>query len=169
MAMAAGETDSEDDEMTETPTEIRPRPYTKLDEIRAHCVIDEQPFWLVEEIKDVRMDAKGKIFYLVKWVGYLENDNSWEPEENCNLARRLIAEFHQKSSNKTSNLARQILQSSKPPASPPPKPANAKKQVTKMKVNRKSDDDVTAAKPYERKKSASKRSIESSSSTISDD
>ncbi|OQV15696.1 hypothetical protein BV898_10170 [Hypsibius exemplaris] len=95
------------------PGASRPaRPYTKLDEIRAHCTIDDNPYWLVEEIRDVRMEPGGKLLYLVKWVGYSENDNSWEPEENCSLARRLIAEFHQKSSNKTSQIAQQLLMSS---------------------------------------------------------
>ena len=47
----------------------------------------------VEEILDSRWAAKGKLEYLVKWLGWDETNNSWEPVQNLDCPEKL-AEFH---------------------------------------------------------------------------
>ena len=37
---------------------------------------------------------RGKLFYLIDWVGYDENDQSWEPEANIAHAAEAVAAFH---------------------------------------------------------------------------
>ena len=40
---------------------------------------DNEGEFRVEKIIDKRFDAAGIIQYLIKWKGYDEKDNSWEP------------------------------------------------------------------------------------------
>lgn len=53
----------------------------------------------VEKILDSRI-IKDKIQYFVKWVGYPESDNSWEPEVNVRNAQEAITAFDIKFPNK---------------------------------------------------------------------
>jgi len=39
--------------------------------------------YAVEKICKKVNDVEGKVWYLIKWKGYLEP--TWEPRENCNL------------------------------------------------------------------------------------
>jgi Chromo (CHRromatin Organisation MOdifier) domain len=55
-------------------------------------LIAGQPEWEVEEILDSRW-YWCKIRYLIKWKGYSEAHNSWEPKENVNVPELLVA-FH---------------------------------------------------------------------------
>ena len=43
---------------------------------------DNDEEFKVEKIIDKRFDAYGKIQYFIKWKGYDEKDNSWEPIGN---------------------------------------------------------------------------------------
>ncbi|SOV03415.1 uncharacterized protein UDID_18660 [Ustilago sp. UG-2017a] len=50
----------------------------------------------VEQILDSKVDHRYRdpLFYLVRWVGYGPDHNSWEPASNLTHASDLIAEFH---------------------------------------------------------------------------
>jgi hypothetical protein len=45
-----------------------------------------------EVIRDSKMEGEIR-YYLIKWVGWPEKENTWEPEEYLINSRELIAEF----------------------------------------------------------------------------
>ena len=49
----------------------------------------------IEKIVDKRVDSDGKVEYLVKWKGYDDKENTWEPVENIE-ADAMIEEFEKK-------------------------------------------------------------------------
>jgi len=56
-------------------------------------VLEGTPEYEVEEIMDSRL-KRGKLEYLVKWSGYTDDYNTWEPEANCANSRKIIENFH---------------------------------------------------------------------------
>ena len=59
-------------------------------------LVEDQEEYEVEQILDTRLFGRWKKRqYLIKWKGYAEAHNSWEPEENVN-APELVKEFHQR-------------------------------------------------------------------------
>lgn len=57
----------------------------------------EYELYNVEKIIDRRFSPKRKkTFYLIKWEGYTEDDNSWEPEENLETVTHILARFNAK-------------------------------------------------------------------------
>ena len=62
--------------------------------------VDEEEEFVVEKIIDKRKGPHGKLQYLIKWKGYEDKDNSWEPIDNI-YCDDLIAEFeNEQSKNK---------------------------------------------------------------------
>ena len=49
-----------------------------------------EPEYVVEEILDLRL-RRNKLEFLVKWKGYTDENNSWEPEDNCKIRKQLYA------------------------------------------------------------------------------
>jgi len=56
-------------------------------------VIEGTPEYEVEEITDSRLKC-GKLEFLVKWSGYTDDYNTWEPEANCTNSHNIINEFY---------------------------------------------------------------------------
>lgn len=53
---------------------------------------EDDGVYTVEKILDKRITADGRIEYFLKWIGYDEKDNTWEPKENLNCPE-LIENF----------------------------------------------------------------------------
>lgn len=47
----------------------------------------------VEKIMDHR-DVNGKLFYLIKWCGFPNSDNTWEPRDGLVNCQEAINEYH---------------------------------------------------------------------------
>jgi len=56
-------------------------------------ILEGTPEYEVEEIMDSRL-KRGKLEYLVKWSGYTDDYNTWEPEANCANSHDIIENFH---------------------------------------------------------------------------
>ena len=55
--------------------------------------VEGNPEYEVEEILDSRL-KHGKLEYLVKWSGYTDNYNTWEPKVNCANSPDIINDFY---------------------------------------------------------------------------
>ena len=54
----------------------------------------QQPIYDVERVVDSKT-RKRQRYYLVKWLGYGEEENTWEPEEH--LTQELVRKYHRQS------------------------------------------------------------------------
>jgi len=57
--------------------------------------VEGEEEYIVEEILDSHLRCN-KLEFLVKWEGYMNENNSWEPEDNCKNVCNAIAAFYQK-------------------------------------------------------------------------
>ena len=55
--------------------------------------IDGEDAWYVEKIVGKRKKKNGIIEYLVKWEGYADYENTWEPVSGLALAQDVIQEY----------------------------------------------------------------------------
>ena len=56
-------------------------------------IVDGAPESEVAEVLDSKL-LRGKLFYLVNWVGYDESERSWEPAQNLTHAADVVADYH---------------------------------------------------------------------------
>ena len=84
------------------PQEALDSPNQQVDDVQV--VIDNQSIFAAERILKKR-NKKGKLQYKVKWLGYPEDQSTWEPEENI-LDKSLIEHFEhgQKRNQRISSL-----------------------------------------------------------------
>ncbi|ODM92025.1 Heterochromatin protein 1 [Orchesella cincta] len=54
----------------------------------------QREFYIVEKVLKKRRGTTGKPEYLLKWEGYPDSDNTWEPEEN--ISSGIILDFERK-------------------------------------------------------------------------
>ena len=57
--------------------------------------VEGTPEYEVEEILNSRLKHE-KLEYLVKWSGYADDYNTWEPEANCANSPNIISDFYKK-------------------------------------------------------------------------
>jgi len=60
---------------------------------QAPVEVEGEEEYIVEEILDSHLRCN-KLEFLVKWEGYTNENNLWEPEDNCKNAHHTIAAFY---------------------------------------------------------------------------
>ncbi|CAF1402941.1 unnamed protein product [Rotaria sp. Silwood1] len=68
--------------------------------------LDETEF-IVEKILD-RKVVNGEVFYFLKWKGFDESENTWEPEMNLDCPE-LIADYHKRSNTQTKKSSNETI------------------------------------------------------------
>ena len=71
--------------------------------------VEGQPEYEVEEVLDSRL-KKGKLEYLVKWSGYTDEYNTWEPVSNLENSKEAIEDFHKENPSTPHKLQANIFE-----------------------------------------------------------
>ena len=71
--------------------------------------VEGQPEYEVEEVLDSRL-KKGKLEYLVKWSGYTDEYNTWEPVSNLENSKEAIVDFHKENPSAPRRLRANIFE-----------------------------------------------------------
>eukprot|EP00105_Crassostrea_gigas_P017083 XP_011434720.1 PREDICTED: chromobox protein homolog 1 isoform X1 [Crassostrea gigas] len=119
------------DEKAATMSSTRPAKAKKDEEIVAEPADvgeeeEEEEEYTVEKVVDSRMKG-GRKEYLLKWKGYPDSENTWEPEANLDCPD-LIAEFEEKKKKKDQEKKR------KTPNGTDDGAAKKKKKVSEVKT-----------------------------------
>lgn len=73
--------------------------------------------YVVEKVVDKKILDDGSITYLIKWEGYPDNENTWEPKENI-TSKNLIAQFEKnlksKEDQEKTNEGKELISKEKP-------------------------------------------------------
>ena len=90
------------------------QPYKPL--VEGQCVIPPEaveiegsPKYEVEQILNSWL-KRGKLEYLVKWSGYTDDHNTWEPELNLGNSKDAINDFHKSNSSTPCKLHANIFE-----------------------------------------------------------
>lgn len=107
----------------------------------------------VEKILDKRKIRSGKVEYLIKWKGYDDpDDNTWEPEANCDCPD-LIREFELQLKNKKTSLGT-------PTGVPPKKRKLSSKDVNVSKTSVNNEQSVErSSKEHSKERISKDRSV----------
>lgn len=120
--------------------------------------LDEQEY-VVEKIVGKRT-VRGKIEYHLKWKGYPDSDNTWEPKDNLECPD-LIADYEAKEKEKKELEKKERKKSSS--RTPAPAERKVKSKITTKKRKRVDDSDQTDDEPVTISDSDDKNSRASSS------
>lgn len=97
--------DMEDSDASPTPArKLRKPPGAPAPEIIYNEALNNIGIeYEVEAIADSKMERRTR-YYFVKWVGWPESENTWEPEANLRNAKAVLAEFREMAKDKAAQV-----------------------------------------------------------------
>lgn len=107
----------------------------------------EEEEYVVEQIINKRL-VDGKVQYLLKWKGYSEDENTWEPKENLECPE-LIAEFERNWEKKQEEKAK-CAKKSKVVSDDDPKEKKKKRSTEPMKSHTQPKPEINKLNGFER-------------------